>query len=87
MMSELKYYRKEMLIMKIRLQGTLDEINTYVKDMERFYTIIHQSLPYKIIVSVHKVLNIVPIWKYKLKNNKSMSSSIYGLLFFIGGNY
>ena len=47
MMSELKYYIKELLIMKIRLQGTLDEINTYVKDMERFYTIIHQSLPYK----------------------------------------
>ena len=47
MMSELKYYRKELLIMKIRLQGTLDDINTYVKDMERFYTIIHQSLPYK----------------------------------------
>lgn len=32
--------------MKIRLQGTKKEIDTYVKDMERFYTIIYQSVPY-----------------------------------------
>ena len=33
--------------MKIRLQGTREEIRTYVRDMERFYTIIYQSTPYK----------------------------------------
>lgn len=33
--------------MKIRLQGTLDEIRTYAKDLEKCYTIVYQSTPYK----------------------------------------
>lgn len=48
MMSELKYYiERNLLIMKIRLQGTLDEIRTYAKDLEKCYTIVYQSTPYK----------------------------------------
>ena len=33
--------------MKIRLQGTREEITTYVKDMERFYNIRYQSSFYE----------------------------------------